>query len=106
VNDGGATGAGELTVVQMLIRVIIPFVVSEHNSAGVVLGFGWNLRRIPLDELFGAGSPGVARLWGRDLGVDDDERGACVNGSCGRRRNGEGEGGEDHGEKLHRQMLG
>ena len=38
--------------------------------------------------------------WYRDHGQGGGP-GACVDGSRARRRNGDGEGGEDRGEKLH-----
>ena len=53
--------------------------------------------------MFGAGEPEVILLWFRD-GEREDGREACVDGSRARRRNGEGEGGEDRSEKLHGSM--
>jgi len=87
-----------------------PIVESEQNTADivlVVLGFLRNESRIPSDQRGGVGDmPDVARLWGQDLGRST---GPCavvrVNGCRGRRQNGEGEGGEDRGEELHRQSL-
>jgi hypothetical protein len=93
----------ELTPFQML-RIGPVFKVAEQNGAGVVLGFRWDVSRIPLDVLLGAGVPDGRRIWYRDLGRDDDELGACVDGSRTRRRNGEGEGREDRGEKFHSSM--
>ena len=94
----------ELTGVQILRPG--PIIESEHNTAGLVLGLVRDRGRVPLDELFGTDSPDVAVRGRRDMGRDDDELGACVDGSRGRRRDGEGEDGDDGGEELHWQSFG
>ena len=85
-----------------------PIIVSEQKSADEFLvdpGFVRNGSRIPTDQRSGVGEiPDVARLWGQDVGHGQGDYSVFVrvNGCRSRHHNGEGEGGEDRGEELHR----
>ena len=78
------------------------FTLHEEKDAVEVRSSGCDGDKIPLDVVCGGAGPGDLRSWIAEL--DGGGLGGCVDGSRARRRNGEGEGGEDRGQKLHGSM--